>query len=931
MAIYFILFLVPCLALEGDHLWNYDAQPVATALYEQNHVRMASDGGGGTIIVWADERNADSFEEWDVYAQRIHADGSPLWTTNGIGIALGAADQRDPEIAAVGSGKAIVVWESNSKVYAQLIGSNGSIQWDTNGVLICDYTTYKSAVAPDGSGGAFIACDTVQGVWCYHINNLGVLTPGNGIKLVNSILTGGGPEIVYAGSGQAIVVMGSGGCIKVQKIAADLSLPWGATPIDISCNVRREAYPAIDADGSGGAFIAWPRQRYSGNPPGNQVMVQHINTNGIAQWAVGGVILVDSAVVGGSDNAWSGNEIRPSVTADGTGGAVVAWNDWRNEPGSGGNDDIYAQRIDAAGTPVWTSGGISVWQYTGGSQRKPKIVGTGAGSSLVVFQDLGMGSWDIDAVKIEADGSKWPVSQSYVYYDGVPSTTDQTDPQVVFDGSGPAPTGAVIAWVDERVTQSDIYAQKLEIIVPRPDLVVEDIIFDPPNPGSYESFTVEIVARNQGDAGTGGGFSMGLDGLQSTIFMNSCYCPFNIEPGETGGCYINYPDGKPAGSYPVTACVDCSPMAQQNNVVDESDETNNSMDGTLYVSSPDSSPPQPDPMSWADPPHGISTTAISMTAVTAVDASPPVEYYFTCMTAGCNASGWQTDTSYTDSALAANTWYGWRVKARDSLNNETGWSITNYDYTDIETPTGVGFPSHGYGTTYINVSVNGSLSNLGEGQSGYIIYNVTQGTDSGWKQDRSSWLSDGLTPNTSYGFCARARNGYGRETPLSSTSYLLTSVAQPGAAAFSNITTSSIQANWTANGNPAGTEYFCENTVTGADSGWITSTFWNDTGLDCCTTYTYRVKARNAYGGEIGWTDLGSQKTIDCANACQADFDYDGDVDGKNLYTFLRNFGKPCIIKPCDGDFDGDGYVDDADLAKFFAKEFGRNDCPCVE
>jgi len=137
--------------------------------------------------------------------------------------------------------------------------------------------------------------------------------------------------------------------------------------------------------------------------------------------------------------------------------------------------------------------------------------------------------------------------------------------------------------------------------------------------------------------------------------------------------------------------------------------------------------------------------------------------------------------------------------------------------------------------------------------------------------------------------------------------------------------------NWTANGNPAGTDYLCENTVTGTDSGWITSTFWNDTKLGCCTTYTYQVKARNAYGGEIGWTDLGSQKTLDCANACQADFDHDGDVDGKNFYTFLRNFGKPCIVKPCDGDFDGDGYVDDVDLAKFFAKEFGRNDCPCVE
>ena len=535
----------------------------------------------------------------------------------------------DPEIAADGSRGAIVVWESNSNIYAQRLAANGTAQWSTGGVLVCDYTSYKSAVAPDGSGGAFIACDTDQGVWCYHLDNLGVFIPdSDGIKLVNSIISGGGPEIVYAGSGQAIVVMGSGGCMKVQKIAADLSLPWGTTPVDVSCNVRREAYPAIAADGSGGAFIAWPRQRYSGNPPGNQVMVQHINSSGTVQWTAGGVILVDSAVVGGSDYSWMTYEVRPSVTADGTGGAVVAWNDWRNEPGNGGNDDIYAQRINATGTPQWTSGGIPVWYYPGGSQRRPKIVGTGAGGSLVVFQDLGQGSWDIDAVKIDADGSRWPSSQSYVYYDDVPSVTDQTDPQVVFDGSGPFSTGAVIAWVDERSPQSDIYAQKVEIIVPMPDLVVDAIIFDPPNPGPDESFTVEVRARNQGNAGTGGGFSLGLDGLQSSFLYNTCDYSFSLEPGETGGCYISYPSGKPAGSYPVTACVDCNPIPMQNNVVDESDESNNSMDGTLVITAPDTAPPLPNPMTWADPPHGISTTAISMTATAAMDAFPPVVYYF---------------------------------------------------------------------------------------------------------------------------------------------------------------------------------------------------------------------------------------------------------------------------------------------------------------
>jgi hypothetical protein len=79
--------------------------------------------------------------------------------------------------------------------------------------------------------------------------------------------------------------------------------------------------------------------------------------------------------------------------------------------------------------------------------------------------------------------------------------------------------------------------------------------------------------------------------------------------------------------------------------------------------------------------------------------------------------------------------------------------------------------------------------------------------------------------------------------------------------AYSGISQTAIRANWTANGNRTGTEYYCENTTNGINSGWATNTYWDSIGLTAGTSYSFRVKARNGDGIETDWTSLGSQNT----------------------------------------------------------------------
>ncbi|MFI0400609.1 MAG: Ig-like domain-containing protein [Thiolinea sp.] len=97
------------------------------------------------------------------------------------------------------------------------------------------------------------------------------------------------------------------------------------------------------------------------------------------------------------------------------------------------------------------------------------------------------------------------------------------------------------------------------------------------------------------------------------------------------------------------------------------------IEGVLPVAVPDTTPPNPNPLSWATLPEAKSSTSIQMTATTATDDSGRVEYYFACTAGGegCVDSGWLSSPDFTLTGLAANTSYSFTVKARDPAGNMT--------------------------------------------------------------------------------------------------------------------------------------------------------------------------------------------------------------------------------------------------------------------
>src|SRR5262245_21565712 len=128
---------------------------------------------------------------------------------------------------------------------------------------------------------------------------------------------------------------------------------------------RRSLRPA----GPGGAVMRWQDRRGGVN---HDIYAQRLDPAGVPQWAAGGVPLCTAG----------GNDAYVTVTTDGAGGAIAAWQDYR----SGTISDVYAQRVNAAGVPQWTVGGVAICTAVG-NQENVTIVSDGAGGAIVTWQD----------------------------------------------------------------------------------------------------------------------------------------------------------------------------------------------------------------------------------------------------------------------------------------------------------------------------------------------------------------------------------------------------------------------------------------------------------------------------------------------------------------------------------------------------------------
>jgi len=126
----------------GGIEWNINGTAICTANGDQYAPQLCSDGSGGAIITWYDGRSGSTGR--NIYSQSINSSGNIQWTNNGVAICTANNDQWVPQLCSDGSGGAIISWYDNRNIditgrdiYVQLINSAGNVLWISNGLAIC--------------------------------------------------------------------------------------------------------------------------------------------------------------------------------------------------------------------------------------------------------------------------------------------------------------------------------------------------------------------------------------------------------------------------------------------------------------------------------------------------------------------------------------------------------------------------------------------------------------------------------------------------------------------------------------------------------------------------------------------------------------------------------------------------------------------------
>jgi len=245
---------------------------------------------------------------------------------------------------------------------------------------------------------------------------------------------------VTDGSGGVIVVWEDSRTTDRDVFAQHLDALVTRTWSDIGrvvCGVRgHQLAPMAAADGAGGAFVAWDDERDGTR----DVYAQAIDADGAPRWAAGGVPVCTLA----------NDQLVDGVTVDGAGGVFVTWIDYRVQL----HGRVYAQHLDANGSPQWTEGGVPVCPDTPGEQGYAGSVSDGAGGVIVAWTDTRAGAGDVYAQRLAADGTpQWAAT-------GAPACVTPADDDIGVVSAADGAHGVVLAWYDFNAYVA--HAQRLD-------------------------------------------------------------------------------------------------------------------------------------------------------------------------------------------------------------------------------------------------------------------------------------------------------------------------------------------------------------------------------------------------------------------------------------------------------------------------------------
>jgi len=765
----------------------------------------------------------------DAFVAKLSLAGEPLWSTY-LG---GSADDYGYGIALDPSGNVYVTggtgssgWTSGGfdttfngrdDAFVAKLGSDGAHLWSTYLGGGNDDRGYGIAV--DDSGDVYVTGETTSSGWVSGGADTIFGTGDDPVGRADAFVV----KLSFSGAHLWSTYLGGSKQDRGTGIAVDASNSVYVTGWTWPITLSSEYATFVTKLSSSGAYL-WSTYLGEGidDNRGGGIAVDASNSVYVTGWTY--VYRTVGWVSGGFDTTYNGGLSDAFVAKLSSGGEHL----WSTYLGGGGEDRGYGIAVDASGdvyvtgstgSSGWTSGGFDTSYNGGGDGFVVRLSSSGAHLSSTY---LG-GSGTEYGYGIAVDASDNVCVTGYTTSSGWTSRGFDT----TYNGGS-----------------NDAFVAKLTAV---PDTTPPN-----PNPSTWATepyatgpTSIRMVATTATDA-------MGVEYFFDEISGN---------PGATDSGWQDSDTYEDTGLSPSTTYI--YQVKTRDQAINHN-ETGYSLSRWATTQPPDTTPPSPNPSTWATEPYATGPTSIRMIATTTSDPGG-VQYYFHCLTSGGHDSGWQDGSAYEDLGLLPSTTYTYQVKSRDQSTNlnETDYSTARSAATQPDTtppsPDPSTWATEPYATGPTSIRMVATTATDISGVEYYFQETSGNpgGTDSGW-QGSNTYEDLGLLPSMTYTYQVKARDGSAAynetsySTARSATTPADTTPPSPNPSTWATepyaTGSTSIRMVATVATDARGVEYYFHETSgsPGAtDSGWQDSNTYEDTGLSPNTTYVYQVKSRD--------------------------------------------------------------------------------------
>lgn len=367
-------------------VWQFNGLSLSSEEHNQRRLRSVRHDSHA-IVVWNDRRHGSS---WDIFAQAVNLDGKVLWETDGMPLCTNAADQSTQAILSDGKGGVVVVWEDERRssefqdLYMQHINSSGKVKWKRNGIPVFPSESLQSdpILIADGVNGFYVVWWDVVGYDAWHIMAFRLNFDGEPAWDTPLIITPidsmqGEPRVVSDGIGGIIVVWQIyenfiNDQLYAQRITTDGKKLWQDEGIPICTADGIQKHATIVNDGDEGIVVVWRDER----DIFGDLYMQRVRSDGTLAWEKDGIPL---CIAGGHQD-------KPSIIQTAEDQFFVAWLDFRGDFGEESKDAIYCQQIDIDGKLLWDAEGVPI-STSKGQHSPPSVVSIANGKWVVVWSN----------------------------------------------------------------------------------------------------------------------------------------------------------------------------------------------------------------------------------------------------------------------------------------------------------------------------------------------------------------------------------------------------------------------------------------------------------------------------------------------------------------------------------------------------------------